>query len=50
LWYQRSYVLENWTLLKERGRRIEAEEKKFLTSVAGYALHDRRTNDEIREE
>jgi hypothetical protein len=43
-------VLENWTLLKQRGRRIKAEEKKFLTSVAGCALHDHRTNEEVRKE
>jgi hypothetical protein len=43
-------VFENWTLLEQLGRRIEAEEKKFLTSVAGRALHDHRTNEEIREE
>jgi hypothetical protein len=43
-------VLENWTLLNQRERRTEAEEKKFLTSVAGYALEDHRTNEEIREE
>jgi len=29
--------LENWILLKQRGRRVEAEEKKFLTSIERYA-------------
>jgi hypothetical protein len=43
-------VFEHWTLLKQRVRRIEAEEKKFLTSVAGYVLHDHRTNEVTREE
>jgi hypothetical protein len=44
------YGLECWTLTKRQKSRLEAEEMRFLRSVAGYRLIDHRRNEDIREE
>ena len=38
---------ENWTLTASQRRRIEAAEMKLLRPLAGYTLHDHKTNDSI---
>jgi hypothetical protein len=44
------YGSENWTLAALQRRRIEAAEMKLLRPLAGYTLHDHKTNDSIRRE
>jgi predicted transcriptional regulator len=44
------YGSENWTLTALQRRRIEAAEMKSLRPLAGYTLHDHKTNDSIRRE
>ena len=41
------YGAENWTLTALQRRRIEAAEMKLLRPLAGYNLHDHKTNDYI---
>ena len=38
------YGSENWTLTALQRRRIEAAEMKLLRPLAGYTLHDHKTN------
>jgi len=44
------YGSENWTLTASQRRRIEAAEMKLLRPLAGYTLHDHKTDDFIRRE
>lgn len=44
------YGSEFWTLTKKEERRIEAAEMRFLRSVAGYTLLDKKRSDDIRRE
>lgn len=44
------YGSEFWILTKKEERRIEAAEMKFLRSVAGYTLFDRKRSEDIRRE
>jgi hypothetical protein len=44
------YGSECWTLTKGQKSRLEAEEMRFLRSVAGYRLIDHRRNEDTREE
>jgi len=44
------YGSENWTLTASQRRRIEAAEMELLRPLAGYTLHDHKTNDFIRRE
>jgi len=44
------YGSENWTLTALQRRIIEAAEMKLLRPLAGYTLHDHKTNDCIRRE
>jgi hypothetical protein len=44
------YGSECWTLTKRQKSTLEAEEMRFLRSVAGYPLIDYRHNEDIREE
>jgi hypothetical protein len=44
------YESENWTLLKQHERRIEAAEMNLLVSVVGYTLFDHKKNERIRKE
>jgi len=44
------YASENWTLTASQRRRIGAAEMKLLRILAGYTLHDHKTNDFIRRE
>ena len=44
------YWSENWTLTASERRRIEAAEMKLLSPLAGYTLHDHKTNDSVRHE
>jgi len=44
------YGSENWTLTASQRRRTEAAEMKLLRPLAGYTLHDHKTNDFIRRE
>jgi len=44
------YGSENWTLTASQRRRIEAAEMKLLRPLAGYTLHDHKTNDFICRE
>jgi hypothetical protein len=44
------YGSENWTLTTLQRRRIEAAEMKLLRPLAGYTLHDNKTNDSVRRE
>ena len=44
------YGPENWTLTTSQRRRIEAAEVKLFIPLAGYILHDHKTNDFIRRE
>jgi len=41
---------ENWTLTASQRRRIEVAEMKLLRPLAGYTLHDHKTNDFICRE
>lgn len=45
-----TYACENWTLNRSDKRKIETAEMKFLRSVAGYTLLDKKHNEEIRTE
>jgi len=44
------YGSENWTVTASQRRRIEAAEMKSLRPLAGYTLHDHKTNDFICRE
>jgi len=44
------YWSENWTLTAPQRRKIEAAEMKLLRPLAGYTLHDHKTNDYIHRE
>jgi len=44
------YWSENWTLTALQRRRIEVAEMKLLRPLAGYTLHDHKTNDSISRE
>jgi len=44
------YESENWTLTALQRRRVEAAEMKLLRPLAGYTLHDHKTNDSVRRE
>ena len=44
------YGSENWTLTALQRGRIEAAEMKLLRPLAGYTLHDHKTNDSVRRE
>ena len=44
------YGSQNWTLTASQRRRIEAAEMKLLRPLAGYILHDHKTNDYTRRE
>ena len=44
------YGSENWTLTASQRRRIEEAEVKLLRPLAGYTLHDYKTNHFIRRE
>jgi len=44
------YGSENWALTALQRRRVEAAEMKLLRPLAGYTLHDHRTNDSVRRE
>jgi len=39
-----------WTVTALQRRRIEAAEMKLLRPLAGYTLHDHKTNDSVRRE
>lgn len=43
-----TYACENWTLNRSDRRKIETAEMKFLRSVAGYTLLDKKHNEDIR--
>lgn len=45
-----TYACENWTLNRSDRRKIETAEMKFLRSVAGYTLFDKKHNEDIRTE
>lgn len=45
-----TYACENWTINRSDKRKIETAEMKFLRSVAGYRLLDKKPSKEIREE
>ena len=40
----------NWTMTASQRRRTEAAEMKLLRPLAGYTLHDHKTNDSVRRE
>jgi hypothetical protein len=42
------YGSENWTLTALQRQRIEAAEMKLLRLLAGYTLHDHKTNDSLQ--
>jgi len=42
------YGPENWTLTVLQRRRIEAAEMKLLRPLAGYTIHDNKTDDSLR--
>jgi len=44
------YGSENWILTALQRGRIEAAEIKILRPLAGYTLHDHKTNDSVRRE
>jgi len=44
------YGSENWTLTALQRRRIEVAEMKLLRLLAGYSLHDHKTNDSLHRE
>jgi len=44
------YGSENWTLTASLRRRIEVAEMELLRPLAGYSLHDHKTNDFVRRE
>ena len=45
-----TYSSETWTINNKNKKRIQSAEMRFLRSVAGYRLTDRKRNIEIREE
>ena len=45
-----TYACEKWTLNRSDRRKIETAEMKFLRSVAGYTLFDKKHNEDIRTE
>ena len=45
-----TYGSETWTINNKNKKRIQSAEMRFLRSVAGYRLTDRKRNIEIREE
>ena len=45
-----TYGSETWTVNNKNKKRIQSAEMRFLRSVAGYRLTDRKRNIEIREE
>ena len=44
-----TYMCENWTINRSYRRRIETAEMKFLRSVAGYTILDKKYSQEIRD-
>jgi len=44
------YGSENWTVTALQRRNIEEAEMKLLRPLAGYTLHDHKTNDYISRE
>jgi len=44
------YGSENWTVTASQRRRIEAAEMKLVRPLAGYALHDHKTNNFVHRE
>jgi len=44
------YGPDNWTVTASQRRSIEAAETKLLRPLAGYTLHDHKTNDIICHE
>jgi len=44
------YGSENWTLTALQRRRTEVAEMKLLRPLAGYTLHDHKTNASVRRE
>jgi len=44
------YGSKNWNLTALQRRRIEAAVMKLLRPLAGYTLHDHKTNDYIHHE
>ena len=44
------YGSENWTLTALQRRRTEAAVMKLLRPLAGYTLHDHKTNSSVRRE
>ena len=44
------YGSENWALTALQRRRTETAEMKLLRPLAGYTLHDHKTNDSVRRE
>lgn len=45
-----TYASENWTLNRSDRRKIETAEMKFLRSIAGVTILDRRRNEDIRKD
>jgi len=50
VWPTFLYGSENWTLTALQRRRIEAADTKLLRPLAGYTLHDHKTNYFVRRE
>ena len=44
------YGSENWSLNRSDKREIEAAEMRFLRSIAGYTLWDKKRSSDIREQ
>ena len=44
------YGSENWSLNRSDKRKIEAAEMRFLKSMAGYTLWDKKRSSDIREQ
>ena len=44
------YDSENWSLNRSDKRKIEAFEMRFLRSMAGYTLLDKKRSSDIREQ
>jgi hypothetical protein len=45
-----TYASENWTINRSDKKKIESAEMKFLRSVAGYTLLDKKRSTDIRSE
>jgi hypothetical protein len=43
-----TYASENWTISRSDKKKIESAEMKFLRSVAGYTLLDKKRSTDIR--